>query len=85
MNATLSRARPRKASVCAEGPIEGQEFSAGSLGSLPPFLYSFAYWEPTPPVQRELEIFLEANRAQIKRDVEPVILQIAEKYLSLRP
>lgn len=63
----------------------GQEFSARSLGSLPPFLYSFAYWEPTPPVERELEIFLEANRAQIKRDVEPVILQIAEKYLSLRP
>jgi hypothetical protein len=61
----------------------GQAYGAMHLPSLPPFLYQANYWEPeTPP---GLEAFIKANHALIQRDVEPVLLQVGERYLSLRP
>jgi len=65
---------------------KGLEFSATDLRTLPPFLTSFAYWQPMSKVKEpELEAFLQANRAQIEATVKPVILEIGETYLSLRP
>jgi hypothetical protein len=63
----------------------GQEFSAQDLSGVKPF-YTFApYWDPQPGVESELIAFLRDNRNQIEAAVKPIILEIGEKYLSLRP
>jgi hypothetical protein len=65
---------------------KGLQFSAADLRTLPPFLSSFAYWQPMSKVSvAELEAFLQANGAQIEANVKPIILEIGETYLSLRP
>jgi hypothetical protein len=63
----------------------GQSFTAADLRTLPPFIHSDPYWSPVPTVLQELTTFLQTNRAQIDAAIQPIIWQIGERYLNLRP
>jgi hypothetical protein len=81
----LSEAIARAEAGIFEKQRAGQAFAAPDLRALPIFIRSEAYWNPTPPVQQELTTFLQTNRTQIEAVIQPIILQIGERYLSLRP
>jgi Domain of unknown function (DUF4157) len=63
----------------------GKQFASADLGGLLPFYTFPSYWSPQPTVRQELIDFLVANKASIEKAVKPVIQEIGEKYLSLRP
>jgi hypothetical protein len=81
----LSEAIARAEAGIFEKQRAGQAFAAPDLHTLPIFIRSEAYWNPSPPVQQELTTFLQTNRTQIETVIQPIILQIGERYLSLRP
>jgi len=63
----------------------GLAFVAADLRTLPPFFRSSDYWSPTPPVPQELRSFIQTNQAQIDAAIQPIIFQVGERYLNLRP
>ncbi len=63
----------------------GQAFAATDLRALPPFIHASDYWFPTPPVPQELKTFIQTNQTQIDAAIQPIIYQVGERYLNLRP
>ena len=63
----------------------GQAFGAADLRALPPFFRSSEYWSPTPPVDQELKNYIRLNQTQIDAAIQPIIWQVGERYLNLRP
>jgi len=63
----------------------GQAFAAGDLRALPPFIRIPDYWTPKPAQDTDFASFLQANQAQLDATIQPIILQIEERYLNLRP
>jgi hypothetical protein len=63
----------------------GQAFTAADLRSLPRFYHAEAYWSPTPPTASELTTFISTNHAEIDTAIDPIIIAVGERYLSLRP
>jgi hypothetical protein len=63
----------------------GQAFTAADLRTLPPFIRTPDYWSPKPAVVNELITFLQTNQTQLDTTIQPLVLQIGERYLNLRP
>jgi hypothetical protein len=65
----------------------GQAFGPADVRALPQFIFTDAYWTPTPPTAQELTAFLAlpANHAAIDAAIQPIINDAGDRYLNLRP
>lgn len=63
----------------------GLAFGAADLRALSPFFRNSDYWSPQPPVRQELSNFILINQTQIDAAIQPLISQVGERYLNLRP
>jgi hypothetical protein len=64
----------------------GQAFTAADLRTLPPFIHADSYWSITPALGgQDLVNFLKTNQANIDKDILPIIYEVGEMYLNLRP
>lgn len=63
----------------------GLAFTTADLSNISRFYRSDSYWSPTPPTRSELVAFLQTNQQAVDTAIQPVVLQMGERYMALRP